>query len=362
MAKGPAEKRCSSPVGPHLWEIRAVRDFLWLAGTALLFCLLYLLRSIILPIFVGFLLAYLANPLLTMAKEKWRIPFAISIVLIFILFILLMAGAGVWLVPLVKGQSYSLAENLPEYIRRLGDRYGIQLNDLAEHFKTQVTMQGSQPIVELARSIVGTTTEIILWIVLVPIYFAYFAWHFQSILREGRRYLLLDRHPHARKILQRMDEAVGTFFRGRLLIAFMVGVVFALGWWLAEVPYWFLLGAITGFLSIVPYLSIAGWCLALLLKYLDMAIQGAGFDFLAVLVWPSLVFGVGNFLEGWVFTPWVHGRATRLNPIMILTVILIGGSLAGFWGLLLSIPIAICLNILFLEFLRPRLNGESRKK
>jgi predicted PurR-regulated permease PerM len=357
MEKDPVPNRFSSPIGPHLWEIRAVQDLLCLLGAALLIWLLHDLRSVILPIFVGFLLAYLANPFFTMAKNKWHIPFGISIVLIFVLLILSITGAGIWLVPLIKNQSRTLLENIPEYIQRLGDRYDLQLNDLPEQLQTLDIGQEPSSIVELAKSILGTTTDIILWIILVPIYFGFFAWHFQSIVREGRRYFLLDRHPRARKILHQMDEAIGVFFRGRLLIAVMVGVIYALGWWFANVPYWFLLGAITGFFSIIPYLSIIGWFLALLLKYLDMTIEGAGFEFLAVILWPSLVFGIGNILEGWVFTPWIHGRSTQLNPIMILTIVLIGGTLAGFWGLLFSIPVAICLNILFLEFFRPRLDS-----
>jgi len=49
----------------------------------------------------------------------------------------------------------------------------------------------------------------------------------------------------------------------------------------------------------------------------------------------------------WVFFPWIQGRTSQLNPVVILTVVLIGGALTGFWGLLLAIPVAICLNSLF---------------
>jgi predicted PurR-regulated permease PerM len=354
MEEESVKQRPSAPVGPHIWQIRAVRDLLWLFGGVVLVWLLYLLRAIVLPIFIGLLLAYLANPLLTLAKEKWRVPFAVSLILIFATVFLLVTGAGIWLGPLVKTQTVALVENVPEYLQRLSDRYGFQLDDLAKQFKSPGTENGSPPVVQMARSILGTTTEIILWIVLVPVYFSFFAWHFQTILRKGRRYFLVDRYPRVQKTLQRMDQAVGTFFRARVLIALMVGIVYSCGWWLADVPYWFLLGAVTGLFSVVPYLSIAGWCLALLLKYLNMTIQGPGFEFMDVLFWPSVVFGIGNFLEAWIFTPWIHGRTTRLNPVMILTIVLIGGSLAGFWGLLLAIPVAICLNILIKEFIHLR--------
>jgi predicted PurR-regulated permease PerM len=53
-----------------------------------------------------------------------------------------------------------------------------------------------------------------------------------------------------------MDDAVGDFFRGRLLIALIMGILLSAGWFLTGVPYWFLLGMLTGLLNIVPYLSI----------------------------------------------------------------------------------------------------------
>lgn len=332
-----------------------MRDLLWLIGAALVVWLLYLLSFIVVPIFSGLLLAYLANPLITLAKDKFRIPAAVTIALIYILVLLFFIGAGLWLEPVVKEQTSALVKSVPEYLDRLSDRYGIQVDDLTKQFRSPDESDGTPPVIGMVQNILGKTTKILFWIIMVPIYFAFFAWHFQEMMRKSSRYLLLNRHPHVKKTLQRMDEAVGTFLRARLVISFLVGMVFCVGWWLADVPFWFLLGVITGLFSIIPYLSIAGWCLALIFKYLEVTGQGGGFDFLAVIFWPSLVFGIGNFLEMWVLTPWIHGRTTQLNPVMILTVVLIGGALAGFWGLLLSIPVAICLNIVFVEFGLPRM-------
>ncbi len=357
MDNDATENRPHRPNGPHLWEIRAVRDLLWLLGGACLIWLLSLLQHIVLPIFTGLLLAYLVHPLITWVKKTCRIPSVVTIGLIFMLFFLVVTTAGVWLGPMLKEQALALVDKVPDYLDRLSEQYGIQVDDLAQQFRSSEDDNGTPPVIIMAGDILGKTTEILLWIILVPIYFAFFSWHFQSLMQSGRRYLLLDRYPHLAETLQRMDDAVGTFFRARLFISFLVGVVFCVGWWLADVPFWFLLGVISGLLSTIPYLSIAGWFLVLIFKYLEMTGQQTSFDFMTVIFWPSLVFGIGNFLEAWVFTPWVHGRTTQLNPVMILTVVLIGGSLAGFWGLLLSIPVALCLNILYLEFRPPRLKG-----
>ena len=155
-----------------------------------------------------------------------------------------------------------------------------------------------------------------------------------------------------------MDTAVGSFFRGRLIIAFLMAVLFALGWLLAGVPYWFLLGVGTGVLSIIPYAASVGWPLAILLKYLDLT-TGAGapdFAWVDVFVWPSLVYGLVQVFEGWVLTPWIQSESTNLSAVTILIVIFVGGTVGGLYGLLLAIPIAACLKILAIEMLLPQLH------
>ncbi len=350
--------------GRHLWQITAVRDLLWLLAGVVLLWLLYDVRSVLLPIFAGLVLAYLLDPVITKVKRRWGMSRLFSVLLICLLVILAGAGIGFWAIPVLVKQAAALAKQVPDYLHTLNQQYGLQLQDLAGRLTEQ--FQGAQDgpsVLDFLKKIAGTTADIILWMVLPPIYFVFFALKFQTLKEEGSSLLSADRHPRTMDTLRRMDDAVGTFFRARLMISLLVGVIFIIGWWLANVPYWFLLGAITGLLSMIPYLSIAGWLLALLVKYFDMMIgEGApGFDWMAVLLWPSIVFGIGNFIEGWILTPWIHGRTTHLNPITILTVVLIGGALAGFWGLLFGIPAAICLTMLAEEFLLPSVRKEGNK-
>jgi predicted PurR-regulated permease PerM len=343
----------------HLWQFPAVRDLLLLLLVIVLFWLFYELRHILLPILVALLLAYLVNPFLTRMRERWGVSRRFSIFVIFLLFIALCSAAVIWVAPLVTEQSTGLVKTTTNYLQELGERYGLEPRTLTESVTEQIQKpeEGEPTLFQLIAGILGTTTHILLWLLLVPVYFAFFAWRFQHMVHEGRHYLPPKRYPRATVVLRRMDEAVGTFFRARLLICLIIGVVFAVGWSLANVPYWFLLGAITGLLSIVPYLSIGGWFLALLFKYLELTVgaNAPGYNTAAIFLWPTVVFAFGNFLEAWILTPWIHGRTTRLQPMVILSLVLIGGELGGFWGLLLAIPVAICLDILAREFLLPRL-------
>lgn len=185
----------------------------------------------------------------------------------------------------------------------------------------------------------------------------FFAWSFPSILCHLQGYLPASRKPQLLEFVGKMDKAVGDFFRGRLIIAFLMVTLFAIGWLFAGVPYWFLLGVGTGLLSIIPYAASVGWLLAILLKYLDLTTGEGSPDFawVPVLVWPSLVYGLVQFFEGWVLTPWIQSESTNLSAVTILIVVLVGGVVGGLYGLILAIPIAACLKILAIEMLLPQL-------
>jgi predicted PurR-regulated permease PerM len=152
-----------------------------------------------------------------------------------------------------------------------------------------------------------------------------------------------------------MDHATATFFRGRVLVSLMVAVLYSVGWWLADVPYWFILGTLAGALNVIPFASGIFWPVAVLAKYMDSLGGDGGASMLAILVWPSVVFFVVQFLEGWVLSPWVQSDQMDMSAATVLIVVFIGGEIAGFFGLLLAIPVAACLKILFEELVEPRM-------
>jgi predicted PurR-regulated permease PerM len=74
---------------------------------------------------------------------------------------------------------------------------------------------------------------------------------------------------------------------------------------------------------------------------------------------PCLVFGLVQFLEGYVLLPLIAGKATDLDPVSIFVAVLAGAALAGVYGMLLSIPVAACLKIYLREVVMPRLRAWS---
>ncbi len=353
----------------HLWEITAVRDVFLFAVIAALIWFVVELRSVFLPVFIAIVFAYLVNPLVRLAETRVAAPRPLTVSIVMLVVGLLAIGAGLWLMPMLIDQSQSLLQKIPLYVRSVSQRFNLtgagsvwDVGNLLTRFQSdplsilQPLLSGTGQAFGWIGHILGTTVDIALVILLVPIYFFFFAWHFESMSRFVVRLIPITQRPHTLHVLGRMDTAVRGFFSERLLIAMITGVLYAIGWALADVPYWFLLGVVTGLLSLVPYLSAVGWPLAVALKYADAVTTGqlVAIDWMAIVLWPSVAYLVGQFIENWILTPWLQRHSTDMSAVTILLVVFIGGAVGGLFGLIFAIPVAACIKIAIEEFVRPR--------
>lgn len=354
----------------HLWQITAVRDFFWIGLFIFILWAGYSLQGIFTPVLIGLFFAYLFSPLITYAEEHWRFPRPLTITLLLVFLIGLGAGLIGWLGPTIEKQIITFTQKTPIYLESFAQQYNIDLEDSSEQLQDiastakintvsliKAALAGTSQAFGLAGNVVTMTTYFLLSFVLIPVYFFFFAWNFPTMIHTLEEYIPSSRKNRIVAIVKRMDLAVGSFFRGRLVISLLMGVMLSIGWWIVEVPYWFLLGIGTGILSIIPYGATLGWPLAVLLKYLEVT-TGSGessFDWEAILVWPSVVYGVVQLLEGWVLTPWVQSQSTELSAVTILIVVFIGGAVGGLYGLILAIPLTVCIKIIFDEVLLERL-------
>jgi predicted PurR-regulated permease PerM len=354
-------------VDRHLWEITAVRDLLWVLVGAAAVWTGYALRAVFIPVFIAMLLAYLANPVVQFAERRWAWPRPLTVSLFLLLMTLLAAGTMAVIGPLVSEQVHTLVKKLPayaEWITRRFETFGhlsTQLQSLlAGAWQDPLTVLqplfvGTGQAFGLLGVMVGATMNAALLLFLVPLYFFFFGWYFDRMLATVVRFIPMSRREHTLAVARRMDAAVSGFFRERLLIALITGILYAGGWALAGVPYWFLLGIGTGVLSLVPYISAVGWPLAVLFKYLD-SLTGSGgpVEWISIVVWPSAAYLFVQFLESWILTPWIQQRSSDMSAVTLVIVLFVGGAIGGLFGLIFAIPIAACVKIAFQEWVLPK--------
>ena len=208
--------------------------------------------------------------------------------------------------------------------------------------------------------------ELGLVVFLVPFYFFFFATAYPSVLEFARGIVPKEHEEMVFHLVGEMDRAVSGFVRGRLVISAILGTIFAIGWLIVGVPYSLALGLLVGIFCAVPYLSAVGVPIAITLLVVDQVSlpEADRYAWWGLLLWPTLVYMIGQSLDDWVLTPFMQGKATDLDPVSIVVAVLAGGTLAGLYGMLLAVPVAACVKILLRELLMPRIrawaNGRAR--
>ena len=367
----PRRRVLPSTADRHLWQITPAVDVLIALATAFILWCVYILGDVFWPIFVALILAHVINPFVTLMERRFGWPRPLTISLIISAIALSVLGLFAWLGPLLYEQSTMLINRLPDYLRALAATYGIESGELINRLDEAIRNFQIDPkqiigqlfhttgrAVGIVTFIFSTASYWLLALALVGLYLFFFSWHFNAGLARLSAYVPQSRKKRVFAILRRMDDAIGDFFRGRLLTAVIMGVLLSAGWFLTGVPYWFFLGMLSGFLNIVPYLSVISWPVAILLKYVDTLTGGtADGGLIEIVVWPSLVYMAVQFLEGWFLTPWIQSGQTNLSAVTIILVVIIGGVVAGILGMLLAIPVAACMKIFFEEVVLPPLQN-----
>ncbi len=153
-------------------------------------------------------------------------------------------------------------------------------------------------------------------------------------------------------VSRELGGAVGGFIRGQVVVALIVGVMTSIGFRLIGLPFWLLIGMIAGFLNIIPFVGPwVGGTLGVLVGLTETDVSTA--------VLAAVVAIVVQQIDNHFITPNVLRATVRLHPATIIFVLLIGGTLAGIWGVLLAVPVTATVKIVAGHYWRTRVLGQS---
>ncbi|AQT66978.1 pheromone autoinducer 2 transporter [Anaerohalosphaera lusitana] len=323
---------------------------------------MWLLRGLLMPVFIALLLAYVFHPLISWLDKHWSWPAWLSVVALILLTAAIFAGFTVWLLPVAINQTSNFLQNLPDYTERvispiteefqLGDEVRNQIEKYSQDPKKLLPfiVKGTMRSLDVLGNFFASSTYVLMYITLMLVFFVIFSMHLGPFAQWFTQFLPASKRDEAMTALNKINDAAYAFLRTRLLVALILGSMFSIGWAIAGVPYWFLLGVISGLLSIIPYAAGIGWIAAVLLNVLEAQNGIAG-----AIVWPTVVYGVAQMLEGWLLTPYLQGEKLNIHPGVVLFAVLAGGTLAGLLGMLLAIPIVAAAQIIFTDHIKPRM-------
>ncbi|AWV88346.1 AI-2E family transporter [Bradymonas sediminis] len=313
--------------------------------------------TLLTPLLGSFILGYLLDPLVRKLQGRGLSRRAATLVCLGSVFALI-AVVLLFLLPSIISQLSYWIGNIPELIGEIQDTWFPWITTQIETRlpeSMQETVQGY--ISDAANALPGLAQRIGGWgvgavsgtgralfaafnLILIPLFTYYFLMKFARYKTAVVEWIPRKRRAYYLSILARMDVAVGQWFRGQLLVAAIVGALYAIG--LAIVFALFgidfqlgiAIGVAAGITNIIPYL---GMILAIAMTALVVLLDWPG--------WIGILFVVGVFLvnhilEAYIVGPKVLGDSVDMNPIAVIILLLAGGELAGLWGILLVIPIA----------------------
>lgn len=312
--------------------------------------LVYLLLPILTPFLASAILAYVCNPLVdklaAVRVKSWQLGRTLGAVLVMLLLFVILIAAVLIVVPLLQKEILLMIQRMPNYVAALKTHlepwllkhFGIALQvDMAqlqaivtEYWKTIGNYAGNALLSLSGHGLALVSALASLLIVPIVLFYLLRDWH----VFIQRIAVLLPRRWLAKttEIAEEMDGVLSEFLRGQLSVMLVMSAFYATGLAIAGLDLALPIGLISGLLGFVPYLGIST---GMLLALLASALQ---FTSLNQLVPVIAVFGVGQLLESMLLTPWLVGDRIGLHPVVVIFVLLAGGQLFGFAGILLALP------------------------
>ncbi|QDT38246.1 AI-2E family transporter [Stratiformator vulcanicus] len=354
--------------GRHIWEYTVVQDIFWITAIGLLIFAGFLMRAVVVPVLIAFGLAYALNPVVSWVKNTTGQSRSLAAFEVVALLTAIFVGSLVIGVPTTLNEISEFVVKFPEYTGTAVDRIEkLDGPDWLKQSLQQVTEDPPKPrqvlgtlggytseMLGVTLSFISLTFYLLSCLALVPVLVFFFASSLDEWIHSARDLIPSQHRDEVVDIVAKMDNAVGSFLRGRLIAMAFLCVGISLGWLFVGVPYAIVLGLLAGILGAAPFLSYFIWPLAIAFCYAESMTSGEPIDWLYVFVWPSLVFNAVQIIENYVITPWVQSESMQMRAATVLIVIFMGGSIGGIYGVLLALPLAGCIKVLMMEAVLPR--------
>lgn len=333
----------------------ARQAYAWLGGFAVFVGLLWLLGDVLTPFVAGLVIAYLLDPLAD-RLEAWGTSRTVATTLLTVVFILLVLGAILLLVPVVEGQVRRLSANLPELIEQGWGWLGPWVEafrarfDLASEAELQQALERyAGNLGEWATGLLGglasggaVLLNIVSLLVITPVVSFYLLRDWNHLVHTVDGWLPRDHHDTIRDLLGQIDRSIAGFLRGQLSVCVLLGLFYGIGLVALGLDGGLLVGLLAGLISFIPYVgSIIGFVASIILA----AVQFGPTAWLMLGLTAGL-FGLGQFIEGNFLTPKLVGSRVGLHPVWVIFALLAGGSLFGFVGVMLAVPVAAAIGVL----------------
>ena len=327
-----------------------LRSLAWLALSAALALLLWLLAPVLMPFVLAAVLAYALHPLVEKLAAR-RVPRWLGAGVAVATLMLLALGVVLLIVPVITKQVPLLKEQVPLLLERMNDT----LVPLAARFGLDVAVDVEQVRVWLRGLVSGHEQELLQGVlaslriggsafaavlgnlVLTPMVAYYLLLDWAGLVQRFKALIPPRWRDSTDSFLHETDEVLGQYLHGQLLVMAALALFYTVGLALAGLKLALPIGVFTGLAVFVPYL---GFGLGLIMALLAALLQ---FQSMTGVLAVAAVYAVGQVAESLYLTPRLLGERIGLHPIAVIFALMAFGHLFGFVGVLIALPVSAVL-------------------
>ena len=351
---------------------RVVRILFSIAALLAAVWLIDILKSVLLPFLIAWLVAYLLEPFVQYNKRLLRAHGRwLPIVMTLFETILVLCAIGVFIVPSVVREMHQVADFIVRYADAGSDipfippavHAFLQQNIDFREIAGLLTREDLGNIADFAGRVIsgsfGFLMSVFNWFITL-LYIVFIMLDYERLLR-GARHLVPPKYRDTFfKIGSDIKSSMNHYFRGQALVAFIVGILFCIGLAIVGLPMAVVMGLFIGLLNMVPYLQLISLIPTTLLCRVSSVDTGVDFW---QLWWSCMaVYIIVQCIQDLILTPRIMGKAMGLNPAVILLSLSVWGTLLGFIGLIVALPLTTLLLSYYNIYIETRDDGESNNE
>lgn len=347
-----------------------------LALAALASLVAFGLGEALFPLSIAAVLAYVLFPLIKSIEEisekRFRSKvFGREFAVLTSLLIFIVSGVllSLWVFPIVFKEGSAFFSALPKMIEGLLDlvfataqEMGVELpfqREEALKALQNAMADGSVAALKSAGVLVGKALTsalggllFLLNLLLIPVFFFHLVSSYERITEGVRNLIPVRFRSNYDAFFEQVNRVVSAYFRGQLLVATILSVLYGTAFWMAGLSFGFVIGVLTGCLNVIPYVGpLVGLSTATIVSLSHFEGMGA-----LLKVW--FAFAIVQGLESFVITPRIVGDRVGLSALETMIAVIVGGNLGGFVGMVVAIPTAGIIRALLVECRRVYLRSE----
>lgn len=321
----------------------------WGIAALVFFLAIWFLGDVLLPFIVGGAIAYFLDPvadrLERMGLSRVAATSVISLVALLLVVLLVLA-----VIPTLVNQLTALVNAAPDIAKRLQGFLLERFPELADSTSTirqtlaeigaAIQARGAELAQGVLTSALGVIS-IVLFVVVVPVVAFYLLLDWDDMVARIDSMLPLDHAPTVRRLAREVDAVLAGFVRGQVSVCLALGTFYAVALMAAGLQFGLIVGAIAGTITFIPYVgSLVGGALAV-----GLALFQFWGDWLQIGI-IAAIFAAGQFVEGNILTPRLVGKSVGLHPVWLLFALSAFGTVFGFVGMLIAVPVAASIGVL----------------